>query len=68
MSVVAVKVNLLARNTTPTQDYVDTKTYTLGKNADGTAHTVTPAASDHYKRHLFQTLVAMPNPAGRRLP
>jgi type IV pilus assembly protein PilW len=68
MTVVAVKVNLLARNASPSQDYVDGKTYTLGLNADGTPHNVTPGTSDHYKRHLFQSLVALPNPAGRRLP
>jgi type IV pilus assembly protein PilW len=68
MAVVAVKLNLLARNTSPSADYVDGKTYTLGLNADGTANRITPGASDHYKRHLFQSLVALPNPAGRRIP
>jgi type IV pilus assembly protein PilW len=68
MAVVAVKVNLLARNTSPTPDYTDGKTYTLGLKADGTPYNVTPGSSDHYKRHLFQSLVALPNPAGRRLP
>jgi type IV pilus assembly protein PilW len=68
MAVVAVKLNLLARNTSPTTGYVDPKTYTLGLNADGTANRITPGSNDHYKRHLFQSLVVLPNPAGRRLP
>ena len=32
---VAAKINVLARNTTPTQGYVDTKVYSLGLKSDG---------------------------------
>jgi type IV pilus assembly protein PilW len=60
-SVVAVKLHLLSRNTTPSKDYKDTKTYTLGDVA-------IPAAYDGYRRHVFQSLVSLPNPAGRRIP
>ncbi len=66
-SAVAVRVHLLARNTDPTPGHTDTKTYTLGLDADGEPHTI-DAADDGYKRHVFQTQVALPNPAGRRLP
>lgn len=66
-SVVAVTVNLLARNTQASSGYVDTKQYTLGLNADGTENTI-GAANDAYKRHVFQSQVALPNPAGRRTP
>jgi type IV pilus assembly protein PilW len=60
-----VKINVLARSTEPTKGYKDTKTYDMGMNADGTANTST-ATEDQYKRHVFQSLAALPNPAGRR--
>ncbi|CAN7353590.1 PilW family protein [Massilia sp. LjRoot122] len=66
-SAVAVRVHVLARNTEATPGYKDTKTYTLGLDADGAAHTIA-APNDGYKRHVFQTQVALPNPAGRRIP
>lgn len=66
-SAVAVRVNLLARNTEATTGHVDTKRYLLGLNADGSENAV-EAARDAYKRHVFQATVALPNPAGRRLP
>lgn len=58
---VAVKLYLLARNHTPSQGYTDTKSYQLGANT-------VAAAGDHYKRHVFQAVVKLPNPAGRKLP
>ncbi|TFW33150.1 PilW family protein [Massilia horti] len=66
-TVVAVKVNLLARNTQQTQGWTDTKSYKLGQDAAGNEITI-PAANDQYKRHVFQSQVSLPNPAGRRLP
>ena len=66
-SVVAVRLHLLARNAQATPGHVDTKTYALGLNADGSDNTV-DAAGDAHKRHVFQSQVALPNPAGRRLP
>lgn len=57
----AVKLYLLARNLTPSQGYTDTKSYRLGANS-------VAAAGDQYKRHVFQALVNLPNPAGRKLP
>lgn len=64
---VAVKLHLLARTTAPSAGYTDTKSYELGKLADGNPHTIA-AANDHLKRHVFSALVALPNPAGRRTP
>lgn len=64
-NVMAVKLNLLARNTEKTIDYADTKTYELGRNANGTANTVDPTG-DHYKRHVYQATVRLSNPIGRR--
>jgi type IV pilus assembly protein PilW len=64
---VAVKLNLLARNSAESPDWTDRKSYKLGREANGDEITI-PAANDHYKRHVFQALVALPNPAGRRLP
>ncbi len=61
----AVKLNLLARSTSPTIGYVDDKVYTLGQQADGTAQAAGPF-SDNFKRHAFQSVVRLNNPAGRR--
>ena len=66
-SVVAVKLNLLARNASPTPGYTDNKSYVLGLNADGSSNEVEPDGVG-YKRHVFQSLVTLPNPTGRRLP
>jgi type IV pilus assembly protein PilW len=68
MNVMAVKINLLARNTLPTGGYTDGKTYTLGLMADGiTANTYTPTGSAlPYKRHVYQAEVRLTNAAVRR--
>jgi len=58
-NVVSVKVNLLARNTEPTKNFVDSKTYSLGL-----AGTVSPG--DAYKRHAYTQFVRIVNVAGRR--
>ena len=57
----AVKLFILARNLEPSQGYTDTKSYQLGANT-------VAAAGDRYKRHVFQAVVNLPNPAGRKLP
>jgi type IV pilus assembly protein PilW len=64
-NVMSVKLNLLSRNTEQTLSYTDAHRYVLGHLADGSENGV-PAANDHYKRHVFQSLVPMPNPIGRR--
>jgi type IV pilus assembly protein PilW len=65
--VVSVRVNLLARNLEKSSGYSESKTFVLGNLTDGTENTVT-AGSDGYKRHVFQTLVGLSNPAGRKMP
>lgn len=64
-NVMAVKVNVLARNTEPTTRYVDAKAYTLGLDAAGDPNTFGPY-SDAYKRHAYTGVVRLANPAGRR--
>jgi len=64
---VAAKINVLTRNTTTTQGYVDAKVYTLGLKADGTVNTVGPF-NDAYKRHTSESVVKLNNPAGRNSP
>jgi type IV pilus assembly protein PilW len=64
---VAVQINLLARNQTPTQGYTDTKSYTLGLTAAGGPNIVGPF-NDSYKRHTYSTVARLYNPAGRNSP
>jgi len=64
---VAAKVNLLARNTTISGGYSDSKTYSLGLNADGTLNTVGPF-NDQYKRHVYTSEVRLNNSAARNTP
>ncbi|HEU4372413.1 MAG TPA: PilW family protein [Telluria sp.] len=66
-NVVTVKLNVLSRNTEETYGFTDSKSFVLGNKADGSANTIT-AAGDHYKRHVFQAMVNLPNPSGRKLP
>lgn len=55
--VVAVRLNLLARNTEPTAGWVDTRTYDLGTGS------ALAAKGDNYKRHLYSTVVRVINPS-----
>ena len=69
-NVISLRVNLLARNTEKSPGYTDTKLYTLGQNADGSANTCSPGTSTlcssvSYKRHAFTAQVRMTNPADR---
>ena len=64
---VAAKIYVLTRNSTTTQGYVDSKTYTLGLNFDGSVNTVGPF-NDAYKRHVYEAVVTLNNPAGRNEP
>ena len=59
-NVTAVKAYVLARNTEPSLDYTDTKTYTLD------SATTISAPGDSYRRHVFNTAVKLNNVAGRR--
>jgi type IV pilus assembly protein PilW len=58
-NVMAVRVNLLARNTEETPGPPDTKTYTLGEAAP-----ITPGG--RFKRHVYSQAVRAVNPSGRR--
>lgn len=64
MNVMAVRVNLLARNVEPTLGFTDVKTYTLG--LDATNNPVTYAPRDNYKRHAYSTVVRLVNNSQRR--
>ncbi len=66
-NVVAVKLNILVRNTKRSQGYTDRKTYALGSKADGTVNLFGPY-NDGFKRHVFQTVVRLDNPSGRKEP
>jgi type IV pilus assembly protein PilW len=59
---VAAKIFVLARNTEPTSNHVDDKTYTLGT----VAGTTTVATNDRFKRHVFGTDARMMNLGGRK--
>ena len=61
---VAMRIFVLARNTTPTSGYVDDKTYELGT---GTSATFTPSgAATSYKRHAYSAETRIANQSGRR--
>lgn len=66
-NVVAVKINVLARNLTPTQGYRDTKTYTLGLTFAGAVNVFGPF-NDSFKRHVYTSSARLNNPAGRNSP
>lgn len=64
-NVMAVKLHVLARNKDLSVGHSDTKTYSLGVNADGSSNTLGPF-NDAYKRHAYSTTVRLDNTAGRR--
>lgn len=56
---IAVRIYVLARNSSPTNGYTDDKTYTLGT-------ATTTQADDNYKRHVYGSETRIVNAAGRR--
>ena len=58
-NVVAVRINVLARNLEATTGYTDTRTYDMGA-----AGNLTPLGS--YKRHVYNSVIRLVNPASRR--
>ena len=71
--VVAAKIFLLARNTESTVGFVDRKTYTMSSDGSQTnpcsgfsGGQLTTCQS--FKRHAYQSVVRMNNPASRRAP
>ena len=59
-NVMAVRVNLLARNNDTSMGYTDTKTYSMGKAG------LVGAFNDAYKRHAYSEVIRAVNPSGRR--
>jgi type IV pilus assembly protein PilW len=64
-SVVSAKVFVLSRSIDASPGHNDTKSYVLGNKADGTANSFA-ASGDAYKRRVFQEVVRLQNPSGRR--
>jgi len=62
---VSARIALFARNPQASGGYTDTRTYTLGIEADGSTKTVGPF-NDGYKRHVYSQTVQLTNPAWRR--
>jgi len=60
VNVVAVKINLLARNTEATRGYTDAKQYNLGLGNNAVA------PGGEFKRHAYTSLVRLVNISGRR--
>lgn len=56
---IAARIYVLARNTAPTNGYIDDKTYALGTFT-------TTATNDNYKRHVYGAETRLVNPAGRK--
>lgn len=63
--VVSVKLHLLARTLSPSIGHTDTKSYVLGSDANGQQYVIS-AANDKFKRHVFTSLIGLPNVAGRK--
>jgi type IV pilus assembly protein PilW len=63
-NVVTARVNLLARNIDPSPDYVDTKRYTLGRDAAGADVVFNPGGP--YRRHAYTGVVRVVNVGQRR--
>jgi type IV pilus assembly protein PilW len=61
-NVMAVKVYVISRTLEPTREYTDDKTYMLGLSGNQAP------ANDNYKRHVYSTLVTLPNRTGPREP
>ena len=62
--VVTAKITLLARNTEPSNNYTDQKTYTLG--LDAANQPITKTYNDAYRRHVYTSTVRLVNVADRR--
>ena len=62
------RLYVLARNTTESRDFTDSKVYQLGTQFGGAVQYANngSAFNDKYKRHVFQTSVRLNNPSGRR--
>lgn len=63
-NVVTARLNLVARNVEPSPDYVDTKRYSLGRDAGGAEIIVSPGGP--YRRHAYSGVVRVVNVGQRR--
>ena len=61
-NVMAVKIYVLSRNIDETREYTDDKTYNMGLSGSNGPN------NDHFKRHVYSTMVGMPNRSGPREP
>jgi len=59
-NVVAVRISVLSRQIEPTNGYVDGKTYDMG------AVGMLPGDDPSYKRHVYNSVIRITNPAARR--
>jgi type IV pilus assembly protein PilW len=59
-NVVTMRIGLLVRTLEPDPGYTDTKAYTLGEN------NVVDPKNDHFKRHVFSSVVRLVNVSSRR--
>lgn len=64
-SVVSTKVFLLSRSVDPSPGHNDTNSYVLGRKANGAPNTFTGLPAK-YKRSVFQEVIRLQNPSGRR--
>lgn len=64
-SVVSAKAFVLSRGIEPSPDHADAKTYILGRKADGQPNQFSGLEA-RYKRRVFQEVVRLHNPSGRR--
>lgn len=64
-SVVSVKAFVLSRSIDQSPGYVDTNTYVLGRKFNGDANSFSSLEAG-YKRKVFQEVIRLQNPAGRR--
>lgn len=62
--ITAIKIQILTRNAQTSAGFTDTRTYVLGKRADGSDNTFGPY-NDGYKRHVYATVARLNNVAGR---
>jgi type IV pilus assembly protein PilW len=59
-NVVAVRISVLSRQIEPSSDYVDTKTYDMG------AAGMLAGSPANFKRHVYNAVIRINNPAARR--
>lgn len=63
--ITAVRLHVLARNSSPSPQFTNNRIYTLGSKKDGSAKTVGPFA-DQIRRQVFTSQTGLPNPSGMR--